>query len=86
MGGPAAPPGGVLWHGMAFETPVIPAKAGIQSGASAFPKVCRVHSRPSADSGQAFRGSDYDSQRGFSETTPPHSALSFSPDTRNSVE
>jgi hypothetical protein len=33
-----------------FETPVIPAKAEIQSVDSAFPKVCRVDSR--------FRGND----------------------------
>jgi len=41
---------GVIWDGMAFETPVIPAKAGIQSVDSAFPKVWEVDSR--------FRGND----------------------------
>jgi hypothetical protein len=40
---------------MPFETPVIPAKAGIQSADSAFPKVCRVDSR--------FRGNDCGLQR-----------------------
>jgi hypothetical protein len=35
---------------MPFETPVIPAKAGIQSVDSAIPKVCQVDSR--------FRGND----------------------------
>ena len=42
--------GGVIWDGIPFETPVIPAKAGIQSVDSAFPRVCRVDSR--------FRGND----------------------------
>ena len=46
---------GVIWDGIPFETPVIPAKAGIQSVDSAFPKVCRVESR--------FRGNDCGSQR-----------------------
>jgi hypothetical protein len=46
---------GVIWDGMPFETPVIPAKAGIQSVDSAFPKVCGVDSR--------FRGNDCDLQR-----------------------
>ena len=41
---------GVIWDGIPFETPVIPAKAGIQSVGSAFPKVCGVDSR--------FRGND----------------------------
>ncbi|MGD0009832.1 MAG: hypothetical protein ABSE93_14960 [Terriglobia bacterium] len=54
---------GAIWHGIPFETPVIPAKAGIQFETlvipakagiqpvdSAFPKVCRVDSR--------FRGND----------------------------
>ena len=42
--------GGVIWDGIPFETPVIPANAGIQSVDSAFPKVCEVDSR--------FRGND----------------------------
>ena len=42
--------GGVIWDGMPFETPVIPAKAGIQSFDGAFPKLCRADSR--------FRGND----------------------------
>jgi hypothetical protein len=40
------------------EKTVIPAKAGTQSVESAFAKVCEVDSRPSASSGQAFRGND----------------------------
>jgi len=47
--------GGVTWDGIPFETPVIPAKAGIQPFDSAFPKVCRVDSR--------FRGNDCGLQR-----------------------
>ena len=31
---------GVIWHGIRLATPVIPAKAGIQSVHSAFPKAC----------------------------------------------
>jgi len=42
--------GGVIWDGIPLGTPVIPAKAGIQSVDSAFLKVCRVDSR--------FRGND----------------------------
>ena len=41
---------GVIWNFIPYETPVIPAKAGIQSVNSAFPKVCGVDSR--------FRGND----------------------------
>ena len=41
---------GVIWSISPNETPVIPAKAGIQSVENAFPKVCRVDSR--------FRGND----------------------------
>ena len=40
----------MIWSGIPYETPVIPAKAGIQSVASSFPKVCGVDSR--------FRGND----------------------------
>jgi len=47
--------GGVIWNGISYGTPVIPAKAGIQSLDSAFPKVCGVDSR--------FRGNDYDMHR-----------------------
>jgi len=36
---------GVIWNIIPYETPVIPAKAGIQSVDSAFPKVCGVDSR-----------------------------------------
>jgi hypothetical protein len=43
---------GVTPYGIAFQTPVIPAKAGIQSVGSAFPKICGVDSR--------FRGNDCD--------------------------
>jgi hypothetical protein len=42
--------GGVIWNGIHFETPVIPAKAGIQSVDILFPKTCGVDSR--------FRGND----------------------------
>jgi thioredoxin reductase (NADPH) len=42
--------GGVIWQGIRFETPVIPAKAGIQSFDNVFPKAFRVDSR--------FRGND----------------------------
>ena len=41
--------------GIPYETPVIPAKAGIQSFDGAFPKGCGVDSR--------FRGNDYDFER-----------------------
>ena len=41
---------GVIWNIIPYETPVIPAKAGIQSVNSAFPEVCGVDSR--------FRGND----------------------------
>jgi hypothetical protein len=34
----------VIWHRDPLEPPVIPAKAGIQSGDRTFPKVCRVDS------------------------------------------
>jgi hypothetical protein len=40
----------VIWNGDPLEPPVIPAKAGMQSDDSTFPKVCRVDSR--------FRGND----------------------------
>jgi len=56
---------GVIWNVIPYETPVIPAKAGIQSVDSAFPKVCGVDSRPSASSGQAFRGNDSGLKRLF---------------------
>jgi hypothetical protein len=42
----------VIWNSFPFGRPVIPAKAGIQSINSAFPKVCGVDSR--------FRGNDCD--------------------------
>ena len=45
---------GVIWNGDPLEPPVIPAKAGIQSDDSTFPKVCGVDSR--------FRGNDQVSQ------------------------
>ena len=41
---------GAIWNGGPLEPPVIPAKAGIQSVESTFPKVCGVDSR--------FRGND----------------------------
>jgi len=41
---------GVIWNGDPLEPPVIPAKAGIQSDESTFPKVCGLDSR--------FRGND----------------------------
>jgi len=41
---------GVIWDGNPLEPPVIPAKAGIHSDDSTFPKVCGVDSR--------FRGND----------------------------
>ena len=43
-----------MWNGDALEPPVIPAKAGIQSDNSTFPRVCGVDSR--------FRGNDWLSQ------------------------
>jgi hypothetical protein len=46
---------GVVWDRIPFETPVIPAKAGIQSIHRAFPKVYGADSR--------FRGNDRDLQR-----------------------
>jgi hypothetical protein len=46
---------GFTRDGMPFETLVIPAKAGIQSANSTFPKVCGIDSR--------FRGNDCESQR-----------------------
>jgi len=54
---------GVICDGIPFETPVIPAKAGIQSADSAFPRVCRVDSR--------FRGNDCGFERpcGADETS-----------------
>ena len=55
--------GGVMWNGIPYGTAVIPAKAGIQSLDSAFPKVWGVDSRPSESSGQAFRGNDCDMHR-----------------------
>ena len=42
--------GGVIWNGIPHETPVIPAKAGIQSVDNGFPGVCGVDS--------CFRGND----------------------------
>jgi hypothetical protein len=39
-----------IWNITPYETPVIPAKAGIQSVNSALPKACGVDSR--------FRGND----------------------------
>jgi hypothetical protein len=50
-----APGVGVIWDGIPFEPPVIPAKAGIQFVDGAFPKVCGVDSR--------FRRNDCDLQR-----------------------
>jgi hypothetical protein len=41
---------GVIWNADPLEPPVIPAKAGIQSDHSTFPKACGVDSR--------FRGND----------------------------
>ena len=52
--GPWLPGAGVIWNGDPLEPPVIPAKAGIQSGDSTFPRVCGVDSR--------FRGNDEVSQ------------------------
>ena len=46
---------GVICNGIPFETPVIPAKAGIQSVESASAKVCALDSR--------FRGNDCDVRR-----------------------
>jgi hypothetical protein len=58
--------GGVISDVMPFETPVIPAKAGIQSVGSAFPKVSLADSR--------FRGNDRGLQRpclANDTSTPP---------------
>jgi hypothetical protein len=41
---------GAIWNEIPFETPVIPAQAGIQSVGGAFPMACGVDSR--------FRGND----------------------------
>jgi hypothetical protein len=57
---------GVIWHGIPFETLVIPAKlvlresggAGIQSVESAFPKVRGVDSRSPAFAEDKLRGND----------------------------
>jgi len=49
---------GVIWNGIPYKLAVIPVRAGIKSEENAFAKVCRVDSRPSASSGQAFRGND----------------------------
>ena len=46
---------GGLWGGVPHETPVFPAKAGIQSGASSFPRACGVDSRSPPSRGQASR-------------------------------
>jgi hypothetical protein len=46
---------GVIWNIIPYEKPVIPAKAGIKSVDSVFPKVCGVDSR--------FRGNDCGLQR-----------------------
>jgi hypothetical protein len=62
---------GVIWNIIPYETPVIPAKAGIQSVESAFPKVCGVDSR--------FRGNDCGLERPClaNDTTTAGSAGSF---------
>ena len=52
---PWLPGSGVTWSIIACETPVIPAKAGIQSVDSAFLRVCAVDSR--------FRGNDCGPER-----------------------
>jgi hypothetical protein len=52
---PQEPGGRVIWNRIAFESPVIPAKAGIQSVGGAFPMARRVDSR--------FRGNDRASER-----------------------
>jgi hypothetical protein len=57
---------------MLFEPPVIPAKAGIQSFASAFPKVCEVDSR--------FRGNDCELQCLVIATMPDCVAAGCGPD------
>src|SRR5271157_5188694 len=41
---------GVIWNGIHFEGPVIPAKAGIQPVETTFPDLCKLDSR--------FRGND----------------------------
>ena len=46
---------GVIWNGIHFEVPVIPAKAGIQSVDSLFPRTSGVDSR--------FRANDCGLQR-----------------------
>src|SRR5208337_97972 len=57
--------GGVICNGIPYEAPVIPAKAGIQSEDSAFPKACGVDSR--------FRGNDRGLERPClpNDTTTP---------------
>ena len=62
------PTGGVIWNGINFETPVIPAKAGIQCVGSLLAKICGVDSR--------FRGNDCDFERrcAANTTSTPHAA------------
>jgi len=49
---------GVIWNQVPFDTQVIPAKAGIHSPNLRKYAVYGLDSRPSAGSGQAFRGND----------------------------
>jgi glycosyltransferase involved in cell wall biosynthesis len=54
---------GVIGNEIPFETPVIPAKAGIQSGGGAFPTTCEVDSRlrgndAACEIDSRFRGND----------------------------
>jgi hypothetical protein len=46
-----------MWNGSPFETPVIPAKAGIHSPEGVFPNLYGIDSR--------FRGNDCDLQRSY---------------------
>ena len=49
---------GFLWNEIPYGTPVITAKAGIQSVDIAFPEVCGVNSRSPAFGEDKFRGNE----------------------------
>ena len=68
---PAADDSGVIWNRIAFEAPVIPGKAGIQSVGGAFPMACGVDSR--------FRGNDCPWGRAFlaNDTTTRRMVVQF---------
>ena len=70
---PSRPGSGLIWNGIPYEPPVIPAKAGIQSVDSAFRKVRGMDSR--------LRGNDEGfeySCRANDTTTPGHAGWTLS--------